>query len=134
MDEIPLPFAIIIAATVLAMGIVVAALIVARGLASGTQAQSQPAPFFPMPSSLPPLLPVALPVEPSGIAVDADTPLEVGSRVLADWNGIWWRAQVIGLESGGRVRVHYLGWEDRWDETVPRSRLQVDLSDSLGDG
>jgi len=70
------------------------------------------------------------PVQPSGLPVGPDTPLEVGSPVLANWRGMWWRAQVVALESEDRVRIHYVGWDSRWDETVPRSSLLLDTGDS----
>jgi hypothetical protein len=70
------------------------------------------------------------PVEPSGVAVGPDTPLEVGSRVLSFSQGRWWRAEVVGLERGGRVKIHFPGWDDKWDAVVPRKELQVDLQAS----
>jgi hypothetical protein len=36
----------------------------------------------------------------------------------------WWRAQILQVENG-RCQVHYLGWEDKWDEWVPLSRLRA---------
>jgi hypothetical protein len=71
------------------------------------------------------------PVEPSDIYVDEFTPLEIGSTVLAQWGGRWWRAEVIGLEGTDHVRVHYPGWDSKWDDTIARDQLQVDLSSSL---
>jgi hypothetical protein len=65
------------------------------------------------------------PVQPSGIPVEDDTPLEAGMNVLANWQGFWFRARVIAIEGPDRIRVHYEGWEDRWDETMPRSKLQL---------
>ncbi|MBM4067682.1 MAG: hypothetical protein FJ271_01870 [Planctomycetes bacterium] len=64
------------------------------------------------------------PVPPSGRAIGRDTILEVGSSVLAEQCGAWWRASVLALEDDGTVRIHYEGWDDSWDETVPRRRLQ----------
>jgi hypothetical protein len=77
--------------------------------------------------AVPPLTEEAYPVEPSGIPVGAETRLEEGTRILANWMGVWWRAEVRALEPGDRVRIRYLGWEDYWpDEIVPRSVLLVD--------
>jgi hypothetical protein len=67
------------------------------------------------------------PVEPSGIPVRSDTRLEEGSTVLAFSQGRWWRAEVVRVEPGGRVRIRFPGWDPKWDESVPRSELQVDL-------
>jgi len=66
----------------------------------------------------------AMPVEPSGRPVGPDTPLEAGARVLAEWQGYWFRARVVSLVDDGTVLIHYEGWDDMWDEAVPRSRLQ----------
>jgi hypothetical protein len=77
------------------------------------------------------LPPEALPVEPSGIAVGPDTLVKPGAAVLANWQGLWWRAQVLSVGPADSVRIHYVGWDAMWDETVPRSALQVDISESL---
>jgi hypothetical protein len=81
--------------------------------------------------SLPPLPPEAFPVDPSGIAVEPETRLEVGSMVLANWGGVWWNAEVLGLERDGGVRIHYAGWDSSWDATLPRKQLQIDISRSV---
>ena len=67
------------------------------------------------------------PVEPSDIPVTPHTPLEVGSTVLSFSQGRWWRAVVIALEPDDQVRIHFPGWDAKWDVTVPRDELQVDL-------
>jgi hypothetical protein len=66
------------------------------------------------------------PVPPSNVPVGPETPLKVGSRVLAFSQGRWWRADVIGLEPGDRVKLHFPGWDAKWDTVVPRAELQVD--------
>jgi hypothetical protein len=71
------------------------------------------------------------PVEPSGITVEPETPLEVGSIVLAYSQGRWWRAEVVALEGDDDVRIHFPGWDSKWDVTVPRNELQVYLGDSV---
>jgi len=74
-----------------------------------------------------------VPITQTGQAIDAETPLEVGTIVCAEWRGFWWRASVVALEPNGDVRVHYDGWGERWDETVPRSRLQFAIVEPLED-
>lgn len=71
------------------------------------------------------------PVEPSGVSFQPETPLEVGTRVLAFSMDRWWRADVIALEGDDMVRIHYPGWDSSWDVTVPKTELQVDLSASI---
>jgi hypothetical protein len=71
------------------------------------------------------------PVEPSGIAVEPETPLEVGSVVLSFTQGRWWRTEVVALEENEMVRIHFPGWDAKWDTSVPRGELQVYLGESL---
>jgi hypothetical protein len=95
------------------------------------QAAHQPempetAPMFETPKSS-----EGFPVEPSGITVEPETPLEVGSIVLAFSQGRWWRAEVVALEENEMVRIHFPGWDAKWDVSVPRGELQVYLGESL---
>lgn len=83
-------------------------------------------PLFELPSSE-----EGHPVEPSGIPMQPETPLEVGAIVLAFSHDRWWRAEVIGIEEGDMVRIHYPGWESHWDASVPKTELQVYLGDSI---
>ena len=83
-------------------------------------------PMFEMPSGS-----EGHPVEPSGIAVEPETPLEVGSIVLSFSQGRWWRAEVVELEDNEMVRIHFPGWDEKWDVSVPRGELQVYLGESL---
>lgn len=46
-----------------------------------------------------------------------------GERVEAEWQGRWWKARVLETD-GERVRVHYVGWPNRWDEWVGPDRLR----------
>ena len=68
-----------------------------------------------------------VPVAPTGIWVQPHTPLEAGSRVLAFSQGQWWRARVIALEAHEeRVRINFIGWDPRYEESHRRSQLQLD--------
>jgi len=126
-----MPDAIVVASLLIAGGMVLSGWLLSRHRAAKFPAPAQPFPLLPAMAALPPLSAEALPVEPSGIAVEPETRLEVGAAVLANWNGVWWRAQVIGLERDGRVRIHYAGWDSSWDETVSRGNLQMDISGSV---
>jgi hypothetical protein len=129
-----LPEALVIASLILGVALVWSAYLIARVLATKNRPAMPLFPSFPSFPPLPPLPPQALPVEPSGIPVGPDTRLEEGTPVLANWRDIWWRARVVALESADRVRIHYEGWDDTWDETVPRSALQIDISESARGG
>ena len=58
---------------------------------------------------------------------------QVGSTVHAYEENRWWPAEVIALESDDMVRIHFLGWDTRWDRSVRRGELQVDATDG-GEG
>jgi hypothetical protein len=62
-----------------------------------------------------------------GKPVRAGTPLKPGDRVQVEQMGAWWAGEVLAVEEGGTVRVHYIGWDSSWDETVTRSRLRIDV-------
>jgi hypothetical protein len=119
-----LPEAVLHAGILIAAAIVVAAVIAAKILAKPLRSSrlSQAAAAFPSAVDLP-QSEEGRPVEPSEVPVDSEARLEVGSTVLAFGQGRWWRVEVIGLEPGGRVRIHFPGW----DAVVPREALQVDL-------
>jgi hypothetical protein len=74
------------------------------------------------------------PVEGSGIAIQPETPLEVGSIVLSFSQDRWWRAEVVALEDNDMVRIHYPGWDSKWDVSIPKTELQVYLGQSLEAG
>jgi len=58
-------------------------------------------------------------------AMDAETPLDLGSPVYIWSRTRWYRGEVVGVLTDGRVEVHYEGWGERWDETVARDRLRL---------
>ncbi len=74
--------------------------------------------------------PDGYPVEPSGIQMEPETPLEPGSMVLSFSQGRWWRAEVVAVEDE-MVTLHYPGWDSKWDVAVPKTELQVYLGDSI---
>jgi DNA-directed RNA polymerase subunit RPC12/RpoP len=48
----------------------------------------------------------------------------VGSRVVVQWGGRWWAAEVVAVEGRERWRIHYLGWSSSWDEVVGPERIR----------
>jgi hypothetical protein len=99
----------------------------ARAHAAAAQVDQQPLqmPLFESPQG-----PEGFPVEPSGVHLEPETPLEIGATVLSFSQGRWWRAEVVALE-GDEVRIHFPGWDSKWDVTVPKTELQADLSGSI---
>ena len=65
-------------------------------------------------------------IESTDQPVTAETPLKIDDVLQVQWGGRWWAARVLSLEADGKVKVHFIGWEKRWEEIVPRSRLQLD--------
>src|SRR5262249_3388681 len=114
-------------------GVVWVAVVLEKGVSGGTGQFLSPSQTARVPFD--PFLPIVefpqsdegRPVQPSDIPVGPETPLEIGSTVLSYSQGRWWRAEVIGLEPGDKIRIHFPGWDAKWDVTVPREELQVDL-------
>ena len=53
--------------------------------------------------------------------------LEEGQALLAEHRDYWYPVTILALEPDGRVRIHYQGWEARYDETVSRERLRFPI-------
>jgi hypothetical protein len=126
MGEVVLPLTVIFASVTVASAIIYAA----RTIASAIARQPPNVPANDFLSSSPDEAPrslASLPVEPSGVPVEIETHLEVGSIVLAFSHGRWWRAEVTALEGEDHVRIRYPGWGPIWDASMQRSALQVDL-------
>ncbi len=64
----------------------------------------------------------------TGPALTAEAPADpaawkAGDAALVLWQGRWWRGRILAVRGPDRYYIHYDGWEDRWDEEVPVSRL-----------
>ena len=57
--------------------------------------------------------------------VDASTHLAPGYRLQVEWEGKWYDGQVLAVNADGTVKIHYVGYETSWDETLSRSRLYL---------
>lgn len=66
------------------------------------------------------------PVAPSNVPMRADTPLSAGQTALAFSQGRWWRAEIVA-DLGDQVRLHFPGWDAKWDINVPKVELQQDV-------
>jgi hypothetical protein len=49
---------------------------------------------------------------------------DVGDHVLVEWEGNVYPAMIIEVPQAGKVKVHYDGYDELWDETIPRNRIQ----------
>jgi len=53
---------------------------------------------------------------------------QVGDHVLVEWRGGDYPAVIVGVEGSARLRVHFDGYSDDWDETLPATRVKARLS------
>ena len=61
------------------------------------------------------------------VPVASSTPsFQVGDRVVCQQGqgGLWWQAEVLAVNSDGRVRVHYTGYGNWADEEVTAERIR----------
>ena len=65
------------------------------------------------------------PVPPTGKQITDATPMEVGTRLLAQWDGKWWEVRVLEVLPGDKLKIHWMGWGTKWDAVEPRSRFQL---------
>ncbi|MCC6559440.1 MAG: hypothetical protein IT372_41500 [Polyangiaceae bacterium] len=48
----------------------------------------------------------------------------VGDHVMVDWEGQAYPAKILEAVSPTKYKVHYDGYDDIWDEVVPRDRIR----------
>ena len=61
----------------------------------------------------------------TGRTVTSVSELSVGMSILAEWNGRWYRAQVIDIVSDHQVSIHYVSFGSNWDGPIPLSRIRI---------
>jgi hypothetical protein len=49
---------------------------------------------------------------------------DVGDHVLVEWENGVYPAMITEVPGPGKVKVHYDGYDEIWDEVVPRSRIK----------
>jgi hypothetical protein len=49
---------------------------------------------------------------------------QVGDEVMVEWEGKEYPAVILSQESAAKFKVHFEGYEDSWDEVVPKSRVK----------
>jgi hypothetical protein len=69
-----------------------------------------------------------------GIDKPVDGPWKLMQYVECEWEGKWWMAQIIDIREG-EWKVHYINYDESWDEWVDGSRLRkpVGLNVQPGD-
>jgi hypothetical protein len=53
---------------------------------------------------------------------------QVGDHVLVDWRGDEYPAVIVAIEGPAKFHVHYDGYSDDWDESIPATRIRGRLS------
>jgi hypothetical protein len=48
----------------------------------------------------------------------------VGDRVLVEWEGADYPAAIVAVESPGKYKIHFEGYDAIWDESVPATRIR----------
>ncbi len=49
---------------------------------------------------------------------------DVGDHVLVEWESGIYPAMITEIPGSGRVKVHYDGYDELWDEVIPRNRIK----------
>ncbi len=57
---------------------------------------------------------------------------QVGDHVLVEWRGGEYPAVIVGVEGPAKFHVHYDGFGEDWDETIPATRIRGKLSTAPG--
>jgi hypothetical protein len=50
---------------------------------------------------------------------------DVGDHVLVEWEGKEYPAVIVEVPGPGKVKVHFDGFDEIWDEVVPRNRIKA---------
>lgn len=61
---------------------------------------------------------------PTGEVLTSGEEVRIGEELWGEWGGLWNRVQVVEALADGQVKVHWIGWDAHFDETLPRSRLK----------
>jgi hypothetical protein len=61
----------------------------------------------------------------AGQSLAADTPLEPGTLLQAQFGPRWYPVRVVEVLPDQAVKIRWVGWGDAWIEVVPRNRLQI---------
>lgn len=48
----------------------------------------------------------------------------VGDAVLVEWEGNVYPGKIIAVAGPAKYKIHYDGYDDIWDEVVPRTRIK----------
>ena len=74
----------------------------------------------------PPALPACAPTTATrkGDTIGLAVPYRVGDRIRVKWRGSSYNATIVEIVPPDRMRVHYEGLENAWDETIATDRIE----------
>jgi hypothetical protein len=55
---------------------------------------------------------------------------QVGDHVLVEWRGDDYPAVIVAIDGPAKFHVHYDGYSEDWDESIPATRIKARLSTS----
>jgi hypothetical protein len=58
------------------------------------------------------------------LSTACNRPYDVGDHVRVEWEGSVYPAHITAVPGPGKVKVHYDGYDDIWDEVIPRNRIK----------
>ncbi len=67
------------------------------------------------------------PVEANGPAVTSVEEIHMGAYVYVESDGEWYDAVVKEVGPGDAALIHYDGWDSKYDEVVPISRIRKNV-------
>jgi hypothetical protein len=68
------------------------------------------------------------------LVIDCRRAHQVGDHIVVDWRGDEYPAVIVGIEGPAKFHVHYDGYSDDWDESIPATRIRGRLSSSPTQG
>ena len=74
----------------------------------------------------PPALPACAPTSATrkGDTIGLAVPYRVGDLIRVKWRGSSYNATIVEIVPPDRMRVHYEGLENAWDETITTDRIE----------
>ena len=71
-----------------------------------------------------PVAPVLLAITLAGVGAGCGRTYREGDEVMVEWEGKEYPAVILAAEGPTKFKVHYDGYDDAWDEVVPKARIK----------
>ncbi|HEV7279818.1 MAG TPA: hypothetical protein VGN57_06350 [Pirellulaceae bacterium] len=60
---------------------------------------------------------------PDPQAVALEYKIQKGDKFAAKWAGQFYPVEIVSVEPDGKVKIHWIGYTDAWDQIIPRTEL-----------